>query len=76
MIFKNYKNIKVLDKNKFLIKDDNYYKDKLFINNNAYITLNKEEINYLNINYSLYKLNKVYNNDLVGYAEIKINNEI
>jgi len=38
--FENYQNVKVLDKNSFMVIGDNYY-DKLYIKDDVYVTLKK-----------------------------------
>lgn len=76
-IFKNYEAIKVLDKNKFEIKEDTKYKnDTLYINNDVYIPVLKEEKDDISIKYELFKNSNYMNGDVVGNAKIYIKDEL
>ena len=76
-IFNKYSSLVVLDKDNFKIKKDDYYKDKkLYIKNNYFVTVTDEEKNKLNIKYILEKNNRVKNGDIVGKANIYLDNEL
>ena len=76
-IFKNYEAIKVLDKKKFKIKEDFEYKDdKLYILEDVYIPVLKNEKKDLEIKYELYKNNSYMNKDVVGSAKIYLKDKL
>lgn len=72
----NYISYKVLNKSKFKIETDNYFKGNLYIKNDVYIPFKKEETDSLISHIKLYKLKKYKNNDVVGVNQIIYNNEI
>ena len=63
--FNNYKSIKVLNKNNFKVLKDKYY-DKLYIKNDVYLTLKKNEPRYLVSHIKLEKKSNYKDNDKVG----------
>ena len=63
--FNNYRSIKVLNKNNFKVLKDKYY-DKLYIKNDVYLTLKKNESRYLVSHIKLEKKNNYKDNDKVG----------
>ena len=70
-IFKEYKSYNILDKNKFKIKKDKYYKKyKLYIKNNYNMTLKEKERKDILIKIELIKYKKFNNDDIVGYVNI------
>lgn len=72
-VFEKFETIKVLDKNKFKIKKDNYYQDyKLYIKDDVYISLLDKEKKNIKINYILTKNKNVMTGDVVGKAEVYI----
>jgi len=76
-IFNNYKSYEILNKDKFKIDSKNYYeKDLLYIKNNFYMTLTKEEFKSINLNISLMKLDSYSNDSQVGYVEVKLKDEM
>ncbi len=75
-IFKKYKNYLLINKNNYKIKDD-YYKDyKLYINNNIYMTLNKNELKKVSSKIEIYKMDNIIDESIVGYINIILNNKI
>ena len=72
--FRKYKNYLVLDKNTYQVKNNIY--DNLYIKENVFIPLTKEESKNLKLNIDLEKKDKYKNNDLVGYNEIILNNKV
>ena len=74
--FEKYKKYKILDKNKFEVKDDTYYdKYKLYIKNDySYPILNGEEQNIL-VKIELKKIRKLEDNQKVGEANIYLSDE-
>ncbi len=76
-VFSSYKKYLVINKKKFKVKDDTYYEDgELFVKNDYSIALKKEELKSVNLNINLMKLKNYNNDDIVGYVEVKIKDEI
>ncbi len=76
-IFKDYQSYLILKKDDFKIKNEKYYQDyNLYIKNDYYMTLTKDELKQVSINYNIYKLKDFINDDIVGYAEIKLDKKI
>lgn len=76
-IFNEYQSYEIIKKDNFTIKNENYYKnDILYINNNYNITLKKEELKKVSLNYNLMKLKNYENDTQIGNIEIKINETI
>lgn len=73
--FKGYKNYKILDKNNFIVSDDDYY-NNLYIEKDIYLTLNKNEINSIVNNVKLNKYKKYDNGDIVGSNNIYLKNTL
>ena len=75
--FRNYKALKVLDKNKFTIKNDTEYKeDTLYIKEDIYISILPKEEKDIKIEYELYKDNNYKTNDIVGKAKIYLKEDL
>ena len=75
-IFKNYKAVKVLDKNKLKIKDEKVYiNDTLYLDEDIYVSV-KNKSDKIDISYELYKNEKYASGDVVGYVTIKLNNKM
>lgn len=74
--FDNYKNYKVLDKNKFNVENENYYKDKLYIKHDYYYPISKEESDEFIIKMNIEKKIKYKDSDNVGNAQIYFNNRL
>jgi len=76
-IFTKYESTEILNKEKFIIKDEKYYqKDQLYIKNNYNLTLTKEELKKVKINNNLYKI-KDYSSDMqVGFVEVILNKKV
>ena len=76
-IFNKYKSYKIIIKNKFKINDESYYKkDKLYIKNDYYMTLTKEELKKVSLNIKLMKIDDYVDDTNVGYIEVVLDNEI
>lgn len=76
-IFRNYEAVKVLDKNKFEIKEDTIYKDdELYILEDIYIPVTKDEKQNIEIKYKLYDNKSYSDNDKIGVAEIYIKDSL
>ncbi len=76
-IFSNYKSYELINKNKFKVKNDDYYNDaKLFVKHNFNMTLNKEEYKKINLNVNLMKLENYNDDDIVGYVEVILDDTI
>ena len=73
--FANYSNYNILKKGVIEIIDENYYTDKLYINNDFNYSLNNNEQNNVLLNFKLEKNKNYNNNDEVGIVEVLINNQ-
>ena len=74
-VFNNYFNIKVLNKNKFKIEQDNYY-DYLYIKENIYLTLKQEEKYDLVNHIKLEKKEQFKDDEQVGTSYIYLNDTL
>ena len=74
-IFNSYQRIKVVDKNKFKVLKDNYY-DKLYIKNDIYLTIKKEETKSLISHIKLEKKENYQDGDIVGNNYIYLDNNL
>lgn len=76
-IFNKYNSYPIIIKDKFKIKNENYYKDDiLYIKNDYNMTLTKDELKSINLNINLMKLKNYYDDTLVGYIEVKLGDEV
>lgn len=66
----NYISYKVLNKSKFKIEKDNYFKGNLYIKNDVYIPFKKNETDSLISHIKLYKIKDYKNGDIVGINQI------
>ena len=73
--FDNYRNIKIINKNNFQVLKDNYY-DKLYILNDVYLTIKKDESKSLVSHIKLTKNRNYKDNDKVGVNYIYIGNTL
>lgn len=73
--FLEYDNYKVLDKYTFVIKEDYYKKYHLYIKDDVYIMLNKNDLKKIDVNIELKKKKKVKSGDIVGTAKIYVNGD-
>lgn len=75
-VFKNYEAIKILDKKKVKIKGEKLYKnDILYLDEDIYVPVKKNEKKDLEIKYTMYKNNKYVSGDAVGYVEVYLKDE-
>lgn len=75
-IFRKYKSVKVLDKDKIRIKDEKLYKDNtLYINNDIYVSVLSDK-DKIEIDYNIYENKKYRDNDVVGEVKIKLNDKV
>lgn len=73
----NYDSYKVLNKDKFVLPGESYYiNDTLYINNDVYIMLKKEETKYLTSHIVLDKKENIKNNEKVGVIKIYLDNNL
>lgn len=72
----NYISYKVLNKSKFKIEEDTFFKGNLYIKNDIYIPFKKNEINSLINHIKLYKIKDYKDDDVVGLSQIIYNNEV
>lgn len=76
-IFKNYQSYKIINKKKFKVDNEEYYDDgKLFVKNDFYMALTKKELKKVTLNINLMRLKNYNDDDIVGYAEVKLGKEI
>ena len=76
-IFRNYEAVKVIDKNNFKVKEDKEYSDDtLYVLEDIYVPVTKEEKKYLRIEYELYKNNTYIDGDKVGSVKIYLKDEL
>ncbi len=75
-IFRKYKSVKVLDKDKIKIKNEKLYKDNtLYINNDIYVSVLSDK-DKIEIDYNIYENKKYRDNDVVGKVKIKLNDKV
>lgn len=74
--FSEYDKYQILDKYTFFVNEKNYKKYHLYIKNDFYMLLKKNEIKDLLIEINLAKNKKVKNDSEVGYVLIKLKNKI
>jgi len=72
----NYTSYKVLNKSKFKIEKDNYFKGSLYIKNDVYIPFKKSETDSLINHIKLYRVKDYRDDDIVGISQIIFNNEV
>ena len=76
-IFREYEAVKVIDKDTFEVSQDNVYKDDtLYVLEDIYVPVTKEEKGNLIIEYELYKNNKYVDGDKVGSVRIYLGDEL
>lgn len=76
-IFDSYQSYQLIKKDKFEIKEDDFYKkDNLYIKNDYCMTLTKDELKKVTLNYNLLKLNDYVDDTVVGYIEVILNDTI
>lgn len=76
-IFNQYNSYEIIKQKNFKVEDDTYYeKDKLFIKNDYYMTLKKEDLKKLSLNINLMKLKHYVDDTRVGYIEVKLNDVV
>lgn len=72
-IFKEYKQEKILDQKKFKVENETYYKkNKLYIKEDIYVLLKKEEKDYITLDIHLNKIPHFKDGDKIGYVNIKL----
>ncbi len=72
-IFKEYKSYQIINKDKFKIDNENYYKNaKFMVKNNFFMALTKKELKEVSININLLKLKDFTDDDIVGYAAVSL----
>lgn len=75
-IFRKYKSVKVLEKDKIRIKGEKLYKDNtLYINNDIYVSVLSDK-DKIEIDYNMYENKKYKDNDVVGKVKIKLNDKV
>lgn len=75
--FSNYKSYQILKKGNIKIKEDEYYKKyQLYIKNDYFYPLSKEEENSIKVQYELTKVRKLKNNKKIGVAKIYLADQL
>ena len=72
----NYTSYKVLNKSKFKIEEDNYFKGNLYIENDVYIPFKKSETDSIVSHIKLYKVKDYKDGDAVGINQIIYKNKV
>lgn len=72
--FNRYNRVKVLSKKDFKVEDNVFY-DDLYIENDIYVLLTKNEEKKLKIDYEVEKLADYHNGDVVGEVVVKLGQE-
>jgi len=72
--FNNYKKYLILDENDFKI-DENFYNEKIYINNSFYYPLTKEEANKIKILVSIITKEDYNNGDVIGDVKVILDDE-
>ncbi len=76
-IFKEYKSYQIINKDKFKIENENYYKNaKFLVKNDFFMALTKKELKKVSININLLKLKDFADDDIVGYAAVSLEGEV
>ncbi len=75
-VFNEYDKYMILNKYTFSLKEDYYNNYHLFIKNDFEVMLNDEEKDEIKLEIKLKKLQKVNNNDSVGYVEVYVKDEL
>ena len=73
---KEYSLYKVLDKNKFKVENEEYYKNNIYINKDFYIALKETEKDKVTTKIKIKKLVKYNNGDKVGECLIYLDNNL
>lgn len=74
--FKKYEKIKVIDKNKFKIRNESYYKGvNFYVKNDFEMLVTKSEKNNVTLNIILEKNEHFEDNQVIGKAQVLLNNE-
>ncbi len=74
--FNKYHAVKILDKNKFELELDYYKRTEVYIKNDYYALVTKDEEKDLKIEYNIYKDMTLTDNIKIGEAIIKLNDNI
>lgn len=72
--FKKYKYYTIIDKNKVSTTYANYFREKIFVKENFIYPLTYDEKDEIKI--KVIKFNKIGENNIIGYIEIKLKNKI
>lgn len=76
-IFNNYENKLIVKKENFKVDNEDFYKEnKLYIKNDVYLTIKKEENKDITLNIILDKISKFKDNDKVGIMEVKLKDQV
>ncbi|MBQ7031527.1 MAG: D-alanyl-D-alanine carboxypeptidase [Bacilli bacterium] len=76
-IYDKYNSYQIIKKENFKIENEEYYiNDKLYIKNDYYMTLTKEELKKLTLNYNLIKFEDYVDDTNVGNIEVILDGKI
>ena len=75
-VFKKYNRYLILNKSNLNIDDSYYRKNKyrFYLKDNYYLVIQPNELKNISINYELYKIKNIHNNDIVEKAKVMNNN--
>ena len=75
-IFKNYESMEVINKKKFKIRNESYYRGvNFYVKKNFKVLVNKEEKDNIKLNITLEKLKDFKDNQKIGKVQVMLNNE-
>lgn len=75
-IFNSYKNELIIDKNNFIVENENYYKTKLYVKEDVQILLTNAEVKDISLDINLKKIPNPKNGDCVGQVFIKLKDDV
>lgn len=76
-LFNEYERVKILDKNNFKIKKENYYKkNKLYLNDDVFALLKANEKKDITLDFHLLKIEDFKNGDKVGTVKINLKDQM
>lgn len=76
-LFREYKSVKVVDKNNFVVENENYYKkDKLYVKDDIFLMVKDNEKDNISLDIHLEKHKKYENGNVVGTLKVKLKDKI
>lgn len=76
-LFREYKSVKVVDKNNFVVENENYYKkDKLYVKDDIFLMVKDNEKDNISLDIHLEKHKKYENGNVVGTLKVKLKDKV